>query len=191
MTSPGCGGAMLFREDYVRSEVIRRHGVVERSSWGARTVNYAAMDRDWNYTGVAIHHIGDWLRSTPQAVEAKHMGENGWQDVGYHYMIGLDGTVSEGRDIRYKGSHLKKANTGRIGILLMGDFDHQWWDRDDALTANHIAYINALIATLRTFFCIDTLGGHSEYPAQGETCPGSALLPQVRAMRATLRLAAP
>lgn len=191
MTSPGCNGGMLYREDYVRGEVVRRHRIVERATWGAKTPNYARMERDWAYTGIAVHHIGDWLSKTPQAVENKHMGDNGWDDVGYHYMIGLDGTVYEGRDIRYKGSHLKMQNTGRIGILLMGDFDHQIWDRDDTLTATHLAKIRSLIATLRSFFCIDTLGGHSEYPGQGHTCPGNALLPEVVKMRATLQLAAP
>ena len=47
-----------------------------------------------------------------------------------------------------------------------------------------------LSQTLMTVFPIRIFGGHMEF-GDSETCPGSALLPAVQAMRNQLHLAAP
>jgi hypothetical protein len=64
-------------------------------------------------------------------IERKHMSEKNWDDVGYHFMIQPNGKIYEGRYLTFKGSHLKAANAGKIDILVMGDFQYQWWDFDD------------------------------------------------------------
>ena len=38
----------------------------------------------------------------------------GWSDVGYHYIVHLDGSISYGRDINKRGAHVKGHNTGSI-----------------------------------------------------------------------------
>lgn len=150
------------------------------------------MTIDWNFDAIAVHHIGDNLSANSSAVEAKHMQQNGWDDIGYHYMIHPDGRFFEGRKLGYKGAHVRSANTGKIGVLMMGDYDHQWWDpSDDALDSAHVGKLRSLIQTLRGFFCIQTLGGHSEFPNQGDGCPGNQLLPQVTARRSEMGLGAP
>lgn len=191
MTSPGCNVNVCYLPEYVREEVISTHAIIERTVWGNRAPDYSRMAADWNYTDIAVHHIGDALSRTPQAVEEKHMGSNGWDDVGYHYLIHPNGTFYEGRRLGLKGAHIAGANTGKIGILMIGDFDHQWWDRDDTLTQSHLSNLRALIRTLRSYFCIDTLGGHSEFPGQGDGCPGSELLPKVEEIRSDLSLSSP
>ena len=51
----------------------------------------------------------------------------GFDDVGYHYRVHPDGRIFEGRYLAHKGSHVKHANTGKVGILAMGDF-HPGYD---------------------------------------------------------------
>ena len=40
----------------------------------------------------------------------------GWNDIGYHFYIDLDGTINKGRDIDKIGAHCKGHNRNSIGI---------------------------------------------------------------------------
>lgn len=44
----------------------------------------------------------------------------GWSDVGYHYVITLDGTIQEGRKEEIKGAHCEGNNSDSIGICYIG-----------------------------------------------------------------------
>lgn len=44
----------------------------------------------------------------------------GFNDVGYHFVIRLGGTVELGRPIEKRGAHVKGHNTGSIGICCIG-----------------------------------------------------------------------
>lgn len=48
--------------------------------------------------------------------------DRGFEDIGYHYVIRLDGTIEKGRDIDMVGAHAKDNNNESIGICLTGDF---------------------------------------------------------------------
>ena len=50
------------------------------------------------------------------------MDKKDFSDIGYHYVVDCTGVIAEGRDIRFKGSHVNKNNAKKIGILLLGDF---------------------------------------------------------------------
>ena len=39
-----------------------------------------------------------------------HVEDNGWDDVGYHYIIKRDGTLQTGRDESMVGSHARQVN---------------------------------------------------------------------------------
>jgi N-acetylmuramoyl-L-alanine amidase len=47
--------------------------------------------------------------------------ERGFKDVGYHFFIKKDGTVSKGRDEDKEGAHVKNHNKGSLGICLSGE----------------------------------------------------------------------
>ena len=44
----------------------------------------------------------------------------GWQGIGYHYVILLDGTIEKGRKEDKKGAHTLDHNTKSIGICYIG-----------------------------------------------------------------------
>jgi hypothetical protein len=44
----------------------------------------------------------------------------GFVDVGYHYMIHKDGSVSKGRSLNVVGAHTEGRNTLSVGIVLAG-----------------------------------------------------------------------
>jgi len=44
----------------------------------------------------------------------------GWSDVGYHYVILIDGTIQKGREDKTVGAHCKGHNSKSIGICYIG-----------------------------------------------------------------------
>ncbi len=49
--------------------------------------------------------------------------KQGWSDIGYHYVIGLDGRVEKGRADNVVGSHVRGWNTGSLAIVYVGGLD--------------------------------------------------------------------
>jgi N-acetylmuramoyl-L-alanine amidase len=47
----------------------------------------------------------------------------GWSDIGYHYVVYLDGSVHEGRPVDIVGAHTKGHNTGSISVVYVGGID--------------------------------------------------------------------
>ena len=45
---------------------------------------------------------------------------NGWEDIGYHYVVDLDGTIEPGRPIEEVGAHCTGQNADSIGICYVG-----------------------------------------------------------------------
>ncbi len=49
--------------------------------------------------------------------------QQGWLDVGYHYIIKRDGTCEQGRPENVVGSHVKDWNDRSVGVCLVGGID--------------------------------------------------------------------
>lgn len=55
------------------------------------------------------------------------MNNNGWDDIGYNFIIGEDGNVYEGRGWKYLGTHAPAYNGQSIGICVIGDFTSKYF----------------------------------------------------------------
>lgn len=56
--------------------------------------------------------------------------ERGFDDIGYHYIIDLDGTIEHGRDESLVGAHCKGHNATSIGICYVGGCDKNMKPKD-------------------------------------------------------------
>lgn len=194
-----------------------KNDFIERSDWAAHKNKPVEMTDDWNYTKVAIHHAGRSYSCGPAALQMQeiqrlHMEKHRWPDIGYHYAIDCLGNVYEGRDIRFKGSHLDGYNTGAIGIVFLENLSapgdsHDGIGRilsalrdmklknDVTIPSTQIEGARILISILRQMFSISTLGGHQEFPKQNSfearLCPGTHGMKLVNDMRTWSGLARP
>lgn len=190
---PGFGELVETVVHQTRARINGFNGasVKDRSEWGPETLRdpvELGLELDWNYVGIALHHSGNSGTKNPTEVHNKHVDE-GYSEIGYHYMVSPTGMIFEGRMIYHKGAHLSLFNTGKIGILMMGDF-HEGPvlldpDGQDQVDQRHLDRLGELIEVLKKEFkTIKMLGGHHEYMPEGYTkCPGnlfSKFLPQLR-----------
>jgi len=75
--------------------------------------------------------------------------KQGWKDIGYHFVIGLDGMIERGRPESVPGSHVAGFNTGSIGVVYVGGLDAQGKAKDtrtDAQKAGMAALVRELLA---------------------------------------------
>jgi N-acetylmuramoyl-L-alanine amidase len=104
---------------------------------------------------------------TVKEVRQWHLAR-GFNDIGYHYVILLDGTVQAGRPVSRIGAHVKGQNTGSIGIAYVGGIDRSGAAKDTLNPAQETAMVN-LINDLRERFGHLTLHGHNEF--DNKACP--------------------
>lgn len=92
----------------------------------------------------------------------------GWSDVGYHFIIYIDGSVHAGRAVEKTGAHVAGHNATTIGVVYVGGTDAAGKAKDTMNAAQETAFVN-LVKHLRDQFGPLTLHGHNEYAAKA--CP--------------------
>ena len=97
-----------------------------------------------------------------------HVKDRGWKDIGYHYVIYLDGSVHEGRPLEQSGAHTSGHNKDSIGIVYVGGCDSKMKAKDTLNEAQETAMVN-LIKALREEHGELSLHGHNEFAAKA--CP--------------------
>ena len=102
-------------------------------------------------------------------IRAWHKAQ-GWADVGYHYVVRLDGTVQEGRPLEQAGAHCKGHNDRSIGICYIGGLAADGRTPKDTRTTAQRAAIRALVTRLRRQFPAATVHGHNEFAAKACPC---------------------
>lgn len=69
---------------------------------------------------------------------------NGWKDIGYHYVIDLDGTIEPGRPVEQVGSHCSGHNQDSIGICYVGGADKNMRPKDTRTEQQKAALVTLL-----------------------------------------------
>ena len=94
--------------------------------------------------------------------------QRGWNGIGYHFVIDLDGTVETGRDINTVGAHCQGHNTGSIGICYIGGLDEDG-NPKDTRTPEQYAALHKLVLELKDKFGCP-VHGHCDYAAKACPC---------------------
>jgi N-acetylmuramoyl-L-alanine amidase len=93
----------------------------------------------------------------------------GWRDVGYHYVVKLDGTVEEGRSINLDGAHARGHNEGSIAVCYIGGLTKSGKTPKDTRTQAQIDSLHELLTNLSNVYPKATLHGHNEFA--NKACP--------------------
>lgn len=127
------------------------------------------------YINDIIIHCSDspWRRDDKAAdIRQWHTAEppkgRGWADIGYHYVIDLDGTVERGRPISRSGAHCLGHNAHSIGICYVGGRDKDGQPADTRTLLQRAAMLKLVTNLIAMYRC--DVHGHCDYD-KGKTCP--------------------
>lgn len=74
--------------------------------------------------------------------------ERGFNKIGYHYVIDLDGTIEKGRDENEIGAHCTNHNKNSIGIVYVGGLDKTGKPKDTRTDGQKKALLELLIGLI-------------------------------------------
>ena len=96
-----------------------------------------------------------------------HVKDRGFADIGYHYLIHLDGTVEEGRPLDMIGAHCTGQNAHSIGVVYAGGVDKDDKPKDTRTPAQRNA-MRSLVDYLKRKYDA-TVHCHNEFA--NKACP--------------------
>ena len=158
--------------------------LLSRQEWGARAP-LPGMKRH-EPSRVTVHHTA--TKQNPSAPLAQkmralqnfsqnpgHVGKGGplkpaWPDVPYHFYVGADGRIAEGRDVNHAGdTNTDYDPSGHILVVLEGDFERE------EPSAEQLKALRELTAWAAAEWRIpaEEIKGHKDYAAT--LCPGKNL----------------
>jgi hypothetical protein len=118
--------------------------IITRAGWGADEGKRKGPTEFAPISKLIVHHTvtpnnDPDPAQTVRAIYAYHTGHNGWNDIGYNFLVDQQGRVYEGRFARnYRpgeaptgedehgngviGAHAKAVNPGTAGVAVLGDY---------------------------------------------------------------------
>ena len=95
--------------------------------------------------------------------------ERGWSDIGYHFVVHLDGKVDIGRPVSQVGAHVAGRNANTIGVTYIGGVDKAGKPKDTRTTLQKAALLQLLKRLIGQYPDIKLISGHRDYA--NKACP--------------------
>ena len=100
--------------------------------------------------------------------------QRGWSQIGYHYVVQIDGTINQGRPINISGAHVKGHNKYSIGITYVGGVESERgedgkWIAKDTRTDAQIDSLEYLVGFLCASYPGSEVYGHRDFSTKA--CP--------------------
>lgn len=158
-------------KEFQKSKGLTVDGVVGTRTWAALGVSPGRRNVD----EIILH-----CTATPEGeefsnaqIKQSHI-TRGFSDIGYHYVIGLNGEVRPGRVEAIAGAHCTGHNTRSIGVCYVGGCpprttpDWNKKSKDTRTPAQETALVK-LVKELRGRYPGATVHGHNEFA--NKACP--------------------
>lgn len=139
------------------SKTIDHNGVVLKKS--KRRIDYIVVHCTADREGQA---------KTVEQIRREHIAQ-GWSDIGYHYVVDLQGNIHLGRDVDISGSHVAGYNSYSIGVVYVGGLENdprktygQLKAKDTRTNAQKAALLS-LLMDLRKLYPQAKIVGHRDF----------------------------
>lgn len=94
--------------------------------------------------------------------------DRGWSDIGYHYVVELDGTIADGRPVEKVGAHASGHNKNSIGVCYVGGVDSNMEPKDTRTNEQAVSLVE-LIRDLKEQYPEASVIGHRD--VSDKACP--------------------
>lgn len=106
---------------------------------------------------------------TADTIKDWHVNGRGWSDIGYHYIVYLDGTIVKGRQDHVQGAHCLKSNKFSLGICYIGGVETDGKTPKDTRTQEQKESLESLLNTLKAMHPEAIIHGHRDFA--NKACP--------------------
>lgn len=168
---------------------------ISRTQWGALPPNHHAREENGFFhprrnpggwliydeplekvlNTLVIHHSAlDASQFGVHDIQRLHINQNGWADIGYHFVIDGEGVCYEARPLTVRGVHVRAANTGTVGLVLLGNFE------ETQPTPVQLTSLDQLVGYLVAQYAgLTHLAGHADFNDE-TVCPGRNMVALLR-----------
>ncbi|MFB4307000.1 N-acetylmuramoyl-L-alanine amidase [Actinomadura sp. GTD37] len=95
--------------------------IISRAEWGARAPRARSTVTWGDRREVVVHYSEGPTTQTVRSIQDFHMGpDRRWSDVGYNFLVDVQGRIYEGRGWLTVGAHAPDHNSSGIGICMIG-----------------------------------------------------------------------
>lgn len=120
------------------------------------------------HRNVSVDEIDRWHR------------QRGFNQIGYHYVIGLDGSIMTGRNEQTVGAHCLGHNAGSIGVAYVGGVESDGTPADTRTPAQRQVLLRLLRSLLQRYQGA-RIRGHRDFAAKA--CPSFDATAEYAALR--------
>ena len=99
-----------------------------------------------------------------------HVNDQGWRDIGYHWVIRRGGAIEQGRPETERGAHVAGHNAHSLGICLVGGRAEDAQVVECNYTLHQWDALRELLSELSIRYPLARIVGHNDLVARG--CPG-------------------
>lgn len=163
----------LLTEEAVRefqvAHGLTADGIVGLATW-QRLLGFVLRPSRRNITEIIVH-----CTATPAGKDytvddiRRWHRQQGWSDIGYHYVVYRDGSIHEGRNVNIAGAHCLGHNTDSIGICYVGGTARDGKTPADTRTVAQAEALEKLLIELRRIYPSAHIYGHRDFA--NKACP--------------------
>jgi len=166
--------------EYQDSQGLAIDGIVGRQTWarllGDDALNLKKSKR--KITEIILHCTAtrEGQPTTVEAIRRYHVKNRGWSDIGYHYVVYLDGSIHEGRNVDISGAHCTGHNAHSIGVCYVGGLDKHGKAKDTR-TPEQKATLIKLVKQLMQTYRLSANQVYGHYQFANKACPSFRIEP--------------
>lgn len=163
-------------------EFQKEHNLTIDGIVGPNTFNVLTNSSQLRKSKRRINKIIVHCSATPEGRDytvdqiKKDHKEQGWSDIGYHYVIYRDGSIHEGRNVDIIGAHCEGYNSNSIGICYIGglenkpNVEYKKLKAKDTRTEAQKKALIELLSRLKKYYPEAKIYGHHDFN-KGKDCP--------------------
>ena len=169
-------------------------GIVGQHTWDALFPPFAPSSDDAplrlkkssrKITEIIVHCTAtpEGNDTTVEAIRKMHMRDRGFSDIGYHYVVYLDGSIHEGRSVHQAGAHCSGHNSNSIGVVYVGGLEnipgvpYEKLPPKDTRTSAQKKALLKLVKALMKLYRLPSSRVYGHYQFANKACPSFKIEP--------------
>ena len=157
---------------FQRANNIPADGIVGNATWNlllAKSDELVKSKRSINEIIVHCTATPDGRPVTIREITQWHKNR-GFSTIGYHYVVMLDGTVCNGRNVDTVGAHCTNHNSHSIGVCYVGGLDKVTKQPKDTRTPAQKYALVTLLKKLKALYPQAKIYGHRDFSSKACPC---------------------